>query len=678
MTLILIAAAILGSPATVTFECPATRVEQVLKTLEPITGLRFQCAELFRQTPLVISAHDVPTRELLEHIAHTVGGAWRTEKGVDVLYQPVEVAKAERDASFAAQVAEVKQAIADTFKKSPEPLNATEVDGYFRSLNALAGSIAQDQLNRGLREAYQAQSMRSPSWRALSRLVRFISPEEIVRGGRRVVFAMQPTPRQRPLGPGAADVLRDLQVEQELWARTLARLDPQGESRRHVEMSGDPLSQLWPPQTGATLRLVVRRTPGAVNFDLMEVAENAPESIGLQRVQMSARSDALNTLYGGIQTPLAGDDPIPLSPLAKELAAAVRVLGTEGVDSLNPALKLFLQDPVTHDPLSLAPSECMLELAKQRKAPLVAWLTEQMGAIGAVRDSITLKQFLASSQVKPGGLEYKIVDGWIVARPFDPVTAREEHLDRTALRRFAQSIEQERGVRLLNFAELAASSQSPRPAPMANLWMLLFDGLSTSLLGGTTWEAARLYGLLSPDVRRSLEQGGTVRFDRLSPTQKDRFEDLAFSTIVARSGEGPMERWMLEPTVLLARGVPGEAELALEVRSDSVPYRYQTLSSGRVMPLMVAEIGRIASIERSGTPPDTFAGYAMGTQSVATVRFAYAADLGQSFKMVGNAVDAHARPVPWTELPAPFPEQIRDYLKRMAPPPAKKPPPPHD
>lgn len=684
MTLLLLAAAILATPTlseTVSLECAATRVEQVLKDLEPKTGLNLRCVALFRDTPLVISARDVSARDLLDHIAQSVGGAWRTKDGVEELFQPPEIAKKEREASFAAQLEQVKSAIADTFKEDPGPMSESELEAYYRTLLVLASGLKEDQQNRGLREAYEAQSARSPYGRALSRLVKSIPPEEIVRGGSRIVFAIKPTPRQRPFGPGASKVLQDLQREQDRWARTLAKLDPKRDQRPNAGMPGNALWQENPPDAGSTLRLVVgKRIPGTLVFDLVEAVDGSP-ALGQVRLQRMARSDALKTLYDRMLAPAVEGEPVPFGPLSREFADTVREMGYQGTEFLSPALQAFLLDPVTRDPLSLAASDCLLELARQRNTPLVAWPTEELTVVGGAVNEVTIKQFVAMSQGPTGGLEYKEAGGWMVARPIDPVTAREEHLDRTALRRFARAIKQKGGVRLPDFAELAASSNSPRANQMAVLWLLLHDRMSSSLLGQTQWDTAKLYGSLSENVRRSLEEGGTVRFDQLSTTQKVRLESLAFSKTILKIARGPFGQQrafesILEPTVVLASGIPGETELALDVRAVALPYAYRRLGNGKVEPFSASGVGSIASLERNGAADQGLAGYAMGTQRTTSVRIVYGVDIEQGFGMGTNEVDAHARPIPWTELPAPFPEQVRDYLKNMQPPPGRQGQPP--
>lgn len=672
-------ASLCAAPARITYETRAVPLVRVLDELSPKLGRDLRCEGPLRSAPIVVSVTDVESADLLAKIAEVVGAEWHKENNYELLAQTPAQKRREEQASLAAQVDLVRRAIAPAARDLQPKFEAGDAEGLFNTLSTLSTRLAEDRGNIGLHQAYEAQKLRGPLNRALIRLVLTIPFEEIARAGERTVFTLKPTPRQRPFGPGADKILAELVAEQTLWSDTLARLDP--DSRKRGESVGEPFSQRSPAIATGNLRVILsRRIPGTLLFNL--VMDGDPLAAGWPRTQWRARPPELDRTYDTLQAVRpAGGQAIALSPLSRALADQFRSFGGGSRMPLSAELKEWLTDPVLHEPLELLPSECLQALAAERGKPLVAWVPDAqllLLASAAVQGPISLETYEQIVSADLGGMKIREEAGWVLAAPIDPAGARREFTDRKAMKQFAQSIDAKGRVRLLDFARYAASITSSRYENLGLLSMMFLDPAASSVLDQTDWAALKIYGSLSDLQLRDLANGGGLRVDRTTPAQRGFLEEYAFGSGINRArvltpNSFRTEGTELEPTVVLAGGLPLDSVLTLAVASSPAIFAFTEMGGKGSVSFRTIDAGTIAYLERrSGTGLDLsgppISGYGMGELTMIRLKLAYGPGAWHEAAMTENGIDKSEKPRPWSELPAAIADAIRAALKREPPP----------
>lgn len=681
--LAIVLASFYAAPARITYETRAVPLVRLLDELSARTGTDLRCEARLRTAPMVVSVTDVETTDLLAKIAEVVGAEWRKEKDHELLAQsPAQIRKEER-VSLATQIDKVRRALAGGIKDLQPNFEKQDADGLFNSLATLKARLADDRQNRALTSAYGDMALRTPLNRALIRLVQTIPPEDIARADERTVFALNPTAKQRPLGPGADRILADFVREQTVWVDALRRLDP--EEKYASPSVREPMGQRDVPASADAVRVVLtRRVPAEYLFSLVVISGN-PLEAGRPWTQWAARSPEMDRIYETIWSSTKdGSKPIPLTALSEELARQLRASGRgEGGVRVGPDLKAWLLDPVAHEPMDLVPSECLLEVARARGKPLVAWIPDvQLPLLtsAASQGALTLRTHEQFIRAELGSMALREESGWVLGIPDDPVLTRRRFTDRQATKGLARAIEEKGGVRLIDYARYAASTGGSRHEHGGPLSMLLLDPTSGVEMGQMNWSALKVYGSLTDQQLRDLTNGGRLRVDRMTPAQKRFVEELAYASEINRAANTTTAGFSTigktaEPTVALAGGLPADAELTLTSSlrprifafkpvEGQAPVAFQTLD-----PSTVALYERIASGDLVEPNVDQkIAGYAMGESVMIRLRLTYSPDLWHEVAMEEKWIDRTAIPKPWTELPESIAAAVRAALERKPPP----------
>jgi hypothetical protein len=662
-----------GPDPLVQFEARALPIERLLEELTPVVGQELRAAPEVRRQVLVVSVRNVSREELLAKIAEVAGGRWRLERGIQILHRPAEIARAEEQLDFELRLEAARKAFEDSFKGIAPSFGDAEATQLFRKLTTLKVRIEAEPQNGQLHKAYQDLWEQGPFKRALVRLLQTIPIEEIARIEHRTVFSLQPTSRQRPLGSAAREIVNDLAREQALWTRKVAELDP-ARSFKGDDTVGDPLS------TGSTVlaepksvKIVARRTTDSILFNLY-VDASWPQA------QFWGRDPRLQEAYSLAR----GTDPLPgeqvsLSPLSLEFNVLCRTMFEGTPPTPSQELKALLLDPVRHEPLSLAPTDGLFALGSHRRANLVASVPDSaLGMVSfAAPERLTLETLVQILEAGPQGMRFRSERDWLLGTPRSPIAAKKLFTSREALRRATGSIEEHGRLTLLESALFAANASDIDRAyeGIGTFLLMLMDRGVASVFDGSNWGALKILGSLSDAQRRTLEAGGSVPFNQLNQRQRSFVEALAFADFInnhefLERGTSRVVHPSLEPTEVLAGGLPGDGRLSLGGTKSPAIFAFRNDESGRQLPFRTANEATIAFLlharERGGRglgPEIT--GYAMGHEVHRHLRLVFGPEAWCEYTLLEQDLDPGARPVPWTELPTASQEAIQKNLGQL-------------
>lgn len=644
--------------AQIDFDAPGETLGRAIERLGAQIGQRLYVTANIRDEVVVIHVSDVDQNELLTKIAAVANAEWRsTPSGLVLERTPVR----ERE-----------------LKEKSIALRASKVEEYLRQFDKEIGaSFTTDQataIANGIVEAAKRGEVspvsadqralwnRGPTARLAHRLLRTVALAELVDipfAGRRV-FALEPTKLQYPLGPGAKGAFAQFVEEQNVWAATVGTIanPPQ------LNIASNPLTQ---KSVMAEVRtdyyLEVRRTEmdAALFCNLLRPSPSGRPETVFQVIVPSARNAGIWQALG----PIKQVPDVP--PLVRYVLNGVFNLSLE--EGKPPTVAEFeqLYEPEKYD-LAGAFADCVFTefypgddfvgLVGDGSAFVLPYLFSVEGS---------LERF---ERYLPGLADVVISksQGWVTIAPSDPHRDTESRVPRAVLRQYLQSAKRSRSV---TFEDIAAfNSRVNEPSTLAMIHLIALDVSGWQMSDSSSWHVSRLYGSLSFAQRRSLAEGGVVRYGDLPQSSKALF--IALTTSKEIYGLVPVSPGLsrgdgrhAEPTRVLSHGIPFNAVFSLEMTSQSTVITYQA-RSGALTPQYALSPDSVAYQEKAradGTMtrglPDA---YAMGTNCTYHFRISYADDMKQSFIITCPVPDPDAKPGAWTELPPETVEQIRKLI----------------
>lgn len=586
--------------ASVSFASDAVRVDALLEDLASQTGLELRCDAGVGATPVVAQFHERPLDEVLALLGKVVDAEWDVQGGVRRLSRSGELRlKQEREEAkrMAALVdRQVRQALAEV-DALPE-LDRAEADRIVDRYRLAEMTSAAQQAE------FVRMSTTSPVRRAAVRLLAAVDPQKLatMRIGERLVFSDVPHPSQLRLPSTSKQPLKALREE----CRTLlAARERLGEQLRAKANFGG-LPEIGPGTLeacyGKTILACTRTGLGRFRLTLLVTDRNG-SGILTGATDMPSRMAALFTPYTQTGKPLEISDTMEkLAFLRRDIGYAAASSGT-GVrlpdgstarrqfaitasesEGLPPDLGLgaIFSDPRRWDPLGYAFGPLLRQVASAQGKPLLATISDE--ALFALLLAVSFKQIathdgleqlLAQTQIEEGArTPYAAVveqEGWLAYKPWLPVAARKQRIDRTALRELIARIRAE-GALLLEDA-IAYSAKAPAKPGFTSLdSMILVHAVPEvdrqsieSLIGADALPL--LASMTSSQLARAAE-GVLVR--ELGPEQKEWIRRWAFEQYPYNAGllgtprEGGMRAVDLEPTEIFPNGVPLDSGFLIE------------------------------------------------------------------------------------------------------------------
>jgi hypothetical protein len=640
------------------FDAPGETLGRAIERLGAQIGERLYVTANIRDEVVVIHVTDVDQKDLLAKIAEVANAEWRSTPSGMVLERTPIRERALRERSIALRASKVEEYLRQFDKEIAAPFTS---DQALAIANGIVEAAKQGELSP-YSPAQHSLWNRGPTARLAHRLLRTVPLADLVDlpfAGRRV-FAVDPTKLQYRLGSGAKDALTKFVNEQNLWAATVGPIA----NPEQLNISSNPLTK---KSVMADVRtdyyLEVRRaemdTPLFCNL-LRPTPSGRPETV-FQVIIPSARNERIWQALG----------PIKKLPDVPPLVRFV----------LNSAFNLGLEEGA---PLTLSEFERLYEpdqydLAGAFADSVFDEFFSEDDFVGLVGDGAAfVLPYLFTAERSRELVERHLPDladvvlkkdnAWVLVVPSDPHMATESRVPRGVLRQFLQSAKRSRAVTFEDVAMLNSRLKEPSILAMVHLRALGVTGWQ--MFESSSWHVSRLYGSLPFSQRRSLAEGGTVRYGDLPPSGKALFSALTtskeiYGVIPVSPGLSRGDGRHAEPTLVLADGIPFDATFSLETTSESTAITYSA-RLGAMVPQYAVTADSIAHQEKSrsaGTSlrgsPD---GYAMGTNRTYHFRVTYADDLKQSFIIEYPVPDPDAKPGPWTALPPSIVEQVRTLV----------------
>ncbi len=667
----------------ITYETRAVPVERVIDDLSRLSGQSLKAATAARGEVLVISVKGAPLGDLMKQIATVTSCEWKPDSGSYWLTPSASARNREESTEASFRAGAIRDAIGKRTKE----------------LEALVGSAKPGQTAQPI----------PPEERAITELLEGVRTDDLASldAGARMVFSSQPTRMQRPMGSNATQILTrfvkdhnaalvgtEAEYQKQLNRPELQQLP--NFVKTMIERQRKPIGSIGkvllvasrlPFVPSVQLQLRVYDSQGALAF-------SHPSFLSIQSVMAMA-----NTILGKPGANAPKGTPVQYSDETKQLQAVLRGMMNPGGANYKLAVKPALLDSLEHpervDPLSFAPSDELLSLAKAKGLPLVADVPDSevsMTVIAGQRSDKTVEQ--VESAIRAAQNE-KFVDatGWVDVMPSNPVESRAARADRGALRTLIAASLAKGVPSLDDIAAYAQRAPAPSDGGIGSVYaVLLVPGVMSSNLGNiVSWDMLRLYGSFGIEQKHTLVGGGRIRFQNLSPAQRALVSKMVFgptAPIVVDRGQKPDEiqipylnammgggtDYLDEPTESMPNGLSPGGSLSLS--TDTEPFAYPVTDDGTPVIASAAELGpeELGAFKMFRDDPKyqmissllpTFERVKVGSRTLMKFKFALAPSVSMMEQLNDCSLPKGAPVVSMDDLPADFQARINQDEEKV-------------
>jgi len=588
----------------VSYTTVAVPVRRAVAEIAKLTKTPLETSPTVANEVLVIDVKDVVLEDLMGRIAKAVSGQWDEHDGMRYLTRSNDQHRAEYLEELAARKAAIKKAVdklTEPLKKNPkfDEKAANEMASKLGEKSGLGGILQGGDaaaMAQGARTMF-TQGADQPAGRATARLLSMVDLGLIAKlnDEERIVFSTRPNLMQARLPAGAIQVINQFIQEQNIWADAVNRR--KGEQPGIIDQAigmamGANNSEI--KGTPDKALLCVERSAMLDSYEVrLKIFDGQGKTLYQGGQSVLLDSSLLNIVDSMLKAEPTKDAEIELTPDSKELLEFYRSLtnimfSAGKAKNMSKQLLDKLARPDLYDPLSFIHSEALLALAKGRGAQLVANVPDSIlraSSFAMPGQKLTANGFLKQlTDLAIVDIEEK--DGWMLMKPVRPYNERQKRVDRFAL---AQLIAQtaKRGYMALD--DLAAYSLKNPPFMATEITqtysVTMLPGAAVTT-GTTNWNMLRFYGSLGLAQRQALARGNKIPFRNLAPNLLELVRRMAFRTsaiagggIVIKSAPGsnptPMAGlfgadYRSEPTELMPKGLPGDGEVSMTVRTDMV------------------------------------------------------------------------------------------------------------
>ena len=584
MRLLYIDFVILAAAGLVSVTFDAQPLPQALARLSSALGQRLECAEVFRNEPLIARLRNVEPERVLQEIATCFEARWDLRGDRRILVVDPKASEARRATIRRRAQAALAKSLLDEMKVLAEhpTFGRVEMDALKKKAESTKRTPEDDE------EAL------TPAALAIRRIAKAIAPADLLRmaSGERDVFAESPNAMQLAF-PGAANAALAA------FRRERALLDPE----RPVER----------------VRLYVSREEES--FEMAFFAADAQNRI-IDGATLSLDSTPDDETAPPART--AAEKPLRLATEATEyLALHVR---NAKRDAAFVAWRPRLADPTKDEPTAWFPGGSLLALAEARGLNLLASPPDVSPRLGVVAATLPARFF----QWFDGALTTR--DGWLLLRPRD----LRAHVARADARALFAKVAAQGGLDVDAAADWCA--RYPEPFPFLSWVGSTLAMLTTRNVAGFDPTELRLWGVLTPGLRAALRQGRSLAVAEL-PAEAQR-------TLAERIYWGELEGVENDPTDALPDGI-GHGVVSLRTEEQAVVVAWSegdepVFSS----PVDAERFGfRAAGQERTGNVV-AYGRFRLGTRTTYTIETAFPR-LGKldTIKMTETFFDSAAKPV---------------------------------
>lgn len=608
LTFVVFASALSSSfAAPISIDTVAT-VKNLLAVLSSQSGEFHEALPQIEGEVVLLRAKDQEPAEIRTRIATILRSKWtQTEKGWRLvpdedLWKALRIAKTKEIASV------IQRGFADQEKVTPAKLAVSDL----RELDVAQDAASSNRRTKGSwAQTFAFLNGRAPGNRAAFRILKLIGAMELagMRPETRKVFSSEPTRMQQALPPAALTVANKALDEYALYESVIPRKSNSANFGMFGSDGGFVTSNYLTAQGPvASVQIVLYRRSKELNFfghlaaynragkeiytatyncAFDSLVPNASKEIARQRTGWTpgdANAKAKFTEEGllskeifdenkgggaGIDTVMSSGGPPPypwrkanimMSSSLKSAAVSVtedqraRFSSPDTIDPLGFHVReaILLATPSATNVIALVPDSLTHEVSKcVQEDARVGEIKEELGFAGMIR---------------------REDNGWWTWEPSDIPGEKDVRLSRAAL---AKALAEVAGNTIWTLDQQATYiSQRPRGLrgsfDFALLGSLFPLANAVTLPQGDVLGQMRLWGSLSPELRRHLRDGRPVTYGSLNATQKAIYNDIIFN-----GPAGPLDQTApyrpgmvlegrdkgIERTVALGGGIPPDASI---------------------------------------------------------------------------------------------------------------------
>lgn len=688
--LALIAASLLRQPpqdVKVDFECAGAPVPQLVADLAKASGVALFAPTVFKSDVVVLRVEKTPLKDVMARLADLCAAEWQTSGGGFQLVVSPEKRRAEQARERKLQIAGFDRALEKERKKMAalRPWGKDDAESVAIALSEMLKSMSQPGDDGSRYQALQAVEARSPSGRAMTRILGSLDPRVLadLPDGDRVVFSTAPTRMQRPMPGSVISAMSGLAAEQNSWAAALAKLPKDPNQRPSMYSSSMESSQPYPDKVGKVLLAISKR-----GFPTGEA------SASLWLYVADPKGHTIVKTFGNLSDPQSRVEPLKPKPNEPKIEAspyAKAIMGVmDGNHAMNQPLPAELRDkllnPEKFEPLALVTGDALVRVATSRHENLAALLPDYTIYVGAfaARENFTASMFLQSFAMM--GLVGAETNGWLEITPQAPTETRRERADRSVLGRFLRATVPAGRADLDALSTYAASIEG-------DLNYSIGFGLIQALLPRsgdyTDGQLLRFYGQLTPATRQALEGGQKLVVSSLGAPALETLRHMIYGSEngtlqpIYRPGVDSPESQadfyngiLHEPTEILGDGIPSDSTMEMPIQSETVLLAPAYVgSSGANYGARPMGAGEVAQMLLWKEKPEAMPGWQvdpdwdkhkfnLSTRRELHMHFTFA-DRCEMRRTLTDTKPSTSPAVPYDQLPADFRKQVKDFLDSM-------------
>ena len=576
---------LLNVPGTVTYTCPATKLEKVVEVLAQQTGEQLSLTGPMEGQFVVVRFKDTPVEDALKRLAEAVKGKWATSGKLRIL---------QSDDKGNTQDAGIRDSIRKYLAVDPKTEKWGEKEAEKLIEDALALNEVSDQ-SQDKWQKFQLLDRAGPRKRLVKQICRLIGESGIlnVPENARMVYALHPTQMQRALPAGVVPLMsqfvRDESIQQEA-------LKKKGYSATNSPETGFYIEALQPrdtpPTNYKTCLMTIKRSMGSIAVTVL-LAGNADsnnivinDNIGIQDglQQTASKNDVkVEGEYKG-----SPDSLLMAKAFVTGMGASPDVNLT---DEERRRIKVLFSDLETNELLRLAPSEVLLQTAEAMDVDMAASVSD-----------ISVMAFTYGMRNGPAKLSTFFNEGmcpWRVTKDekgltltsIDSLFGFKFSIPRRAISKFCKDVDKS-GISIDAIADLVAATPQSETAQVAVMFACIpFENMTRNLNLYEGQSALRAYANLDPASRAKAKNGGFVTtFGSMQPALKSainqfvyhdtgviNMHDPSFDTANVYGQTINLEG---ETTSLFPGGLPFNARVTFKVRDIDSLFTISTYQGG--------------------------------------------------------------------------------------------------
>lgn len=689
--LALVAATLLGrapQDVKIDFECAGAPVPRLVADLAKASGVALVAPTVFKSDVIVLRANQAALKDVMARVADLCAAEWQPKgAGFELVISP-EKRRAEQARERQIRADGFDRALAAERKKmdAQRPWGKDDAESVVVALHEMMKGMGQGDADGSRYQALQAVEARAPANRALTRILATLDPRVLaeIPAGDRVVFSTTPNRMQRPMPASVLTAMSGLAAEQNAWASAIAKFpkDPnQGPSMYASSLeSSDP----YPTKIGKVLLAISSRDD-----------PTGSTSAGVWLYVVDPKGHTIIRTFGNLSDPQRRFEipkPEPNEPALEASPYAKAIMGVlDGNAALNQPLPADLRDkllnPEKFEPLALVTGEALVRVAASRHDNLAALLPDYSVYVGAfaARENFTPSMYL---QALPRmGLDANESAGWLTLTPQLPTKARRDRADRSELGKFLRATIPAGHADLDTLSAYAASVEGDLDYSIGYGFVQTLLPRSGDYLD---LKFVRLYGQLSPAVRKALEGGQKVVVNSLGAPALVTLRHIVYGSETAnlqpnfRLGatfpNAEIQDFYYgaghEPTEILGDGIPSNSTLEMPVQSETVliapafvgPNGFnrgaRSMGAAEVAQVLFAKEKPGMSMGMEVDPDWDKRKFTMATRRELHLQFTFADRCSLTSTLTDSKPSA-APAAPYDHLPAEFRKQVETVLEQL-------------